>query len=157
MSEFPTGVNVVAVCPNLKLRNTLIRAIEATSAIKPAQESTSESAQRAHYWPSVSKLIINTAAAYMLQRLGKHSLALAVEVPDRMAAAFLAQQIFRNEDFESTIHPQAEPEFPDGFIVFLQVPALEGILLMFWPRPQDVTPDVVKTLPKRVPWSDTPS
>ncbi len=152
-TELP-GVNVVAICPNTKAQNALIRAIQETGNIKPAMKSSSVSARRTHYAVAKTKLIINTASDAMHELLGKHSVALAVEVADRVAAANRAKEIFNEEGFEAAVHTHAEPEFPDGFLTFVSVPALEGITLLFWPRNEDVTPDLVSQLPKREPWSD---
>lgn len=150
-----TGVNTVVICPDLKLRNTLIRAIEAMSEsrIKPALKSDSESAQRAHYAPAISSLIINTASPDMHQTLGEHYVALAVAVADREAAAKRAVEVFEAAGFAARFFSQAEPEFPDGFLYFVVVPALKGIVLMCWPTPEAVTPDLIPLLPKREPWT----
>lgn len=147
------GVNVVAICPDLKLRNTLIRAIQAMSGISPVMKSDSESAQRAHYAPAISRLIINTASAAMHAKLGKHSVALAVVVEDRVAGAERARAVFENAGYVATVHTQAEPEFPDGFLTFVAAPDLDGITLMCWPRPQDVTEELRRTLPRNFPWT----
>jgi len=153
-SEVNVGVNVVAICPNREVRNTLIRAIQETSGIRPVLKSDSESASRAHYAPAPAKLIINTASERMHRLLGKHSIALAIEVADRIEAAKVAQRVFKDAGLGATVHTQAEPEFPDGFLTFVSVPALEGIVLMFWPRKEDVSPELMAQLPQREPWTD---
>src|SRR5262249_39094040 len=95
MDNLRVGVHVITVCPDLKLRNTLIRAIQVVAGIKPVLKSGSESAERAHYAPAVSKLIINTAVSRMHELLGPHSVVLALEVAgDRVAAAHTAAGVF---------------------------------------------------------------
>ncbi len=145
-------INVVGICPTEKVRNALIAAIEAAGGPRPGMKSDSESAKRAHYPPMMSKIILNTASAKMHQLLGKHYLVLAVEAKDRASAAERAKKAFEDAGFPAQIHSRAEPEFPDGFLIFIQVPAMKGIVLMIWPTPDAVTPELAATLPKREPW-----
>lgn len=151
------NLNMVAICPTLDLRNTLIKAIAAAGGPKPVLKSNSESAQRAHYAPAPAKIIINTASEKMHQILGHHSVAVAIEVEDRIAAAKIAQMTFAEAGYEADVLTQAEPEFPDGFLTFVRIPALMGITLMFWPKSETIQamdPAALDGLPKREPWTD---
>ena len=92
----------------------------------------------------------------MKDLLGPHSVVVALEVADRVASAHLAQQIFLNDGFEAKVFTHPQEEFPEGFLSFVTVPGLGGITVMFWPRPQDVTLELVPelpTFPKREPWT----
>ncbi|MHB8710498.1 MAG: hypothetical protein ACYC6X_03050 [Minisyncoccota bacterium] len=148
------GINSVFVCPNLEIRNALIRAISEAGKVRPAMKSDSVSARRAHYASALSKTIINVSSGEMQLVIGPHSSVIAIETANRVDAANCAKKVFNDAGFEATVHTQAEPEFPEGFIVFVAVPALKGIALMFWPRPEDVTPEIGHDLPKRVEWTD---
>lgn len=157
------GLNMVVICPSLSLRDALIRAIQETSktekrpdGIVPTQRSDSESARRAHYPPAISQIIINTASQRMHDVLGRHAVAVAVIVEDRIAAAHRARKIFEGAGFEADVYTHAEPEFPDGFLTFVSVEELEGIVLMFWPDRAAVTPELLAQLPAREPWSFDP-
>jgi hypothetical protein len=159
-AQLPAGINVVLVCPgfpNTKFRNALIRVIQETGDIKPVMKSDSAMAKRAHYAPAASKIIINTASPAMHDLLGYHYAVPAIEVEDQKAAANRAKEIFEEEGLEATVHTHAEPEFPDGFIVFVSIPALDGLPIMFWPKEKNVAkmdPAILKTFPKREPWTD---
>jgi hypothetical protein len=159
-AQLPAGINTIFVCPGFpdtKLRNALIRVIQETTNIKPVMKSDSDAAKRAHYAPATAKVIINTASPAMHELLGKHIAVPALVVADRVAAASRAKEIFEEAGFPATVHTNAEPEFPDGFIVFVSVPALNGLPILFWPRDEDVmkmNPEVLKTLPRREPWTD---
>jgi len=148
------AINTVFVCPSLYLRDTVIKAIEEASGVRPAMKSRSVSANRAHYAPAISRVIINTASPQMHRAIGPHSCVIALEVIDRVDAANRAQKVFEKAGFNAYVETHAEPEFPDGFLVFVAVPALEGIALLFWPRPEDISPEVGAGLPKREVWSD---
>ena len=148
----PSGINTVFVCPNLELRDLVIKVIQETSGIKPVRKSDSESAQRAHYAPATAEVIVNTAPEAMHDLLGRTSVALALRVDDRVAAAKIAAMIFAEAGYSAKIQTHAEPEFPDGFVVFVSVKALNGIVLMFWPKPEHVTPELLAHLPKQEPW-----
>ena len=158
-AELPIGIHIVLVTDNTRLRDAFAKAIATVSGIQPAMTSRSESADRLHYPEARAKLIINTASAAMHERLGRHYAVAAIEVADRVLAAEQAAAVFRVEGFEAVVHRHAEPEFPPDFLTFVQVKEQEGILLMFWPRPQDVqamAPDLLAQLPKREPWSGFP-
>ena len=89
----------------------------------------------------------------MHRLLGQHSLVYAVEVEKnaKMPAAETIKRTFNEAGYAAEIFTQAEPEFPDGFIIFIAVPALQGIHIMIWPFVSDITPEIGATLPKRVP------
>lgn len=146
------GVNMVVITPTIEIRNALIRVIAETSGICPTHSSESESARRAHYAPAKSQLIINTASAEMQTKLGFHVAALPIIVSDTLIAAKKAKGIFEQAGLRAEIIRQAEPEFPEDFIIFVRVYELMGILVMFWPRPEDITPEILAKLPKREPW-----
>lgn len=149
------GINTVVVAPSKELRDALIRAIEAATGLKPAEESVSVSAQRAHYAPAEAKVIINTASPLMHHFLGKHRVCLAIEVDDRVKAAEAAARSFKRDGLEAVINRNAQSEFPMDFLTFVVVKELDGILLMFWPT-QKVVDELSQKdrdmMPKRVPW-----
>ena len=87
------GVNVVAVCPNLEIRNALIRAIQKTGNISPELKSDSQEVKRALYAPAMTRLIINTASDKIRKVLGYPSVALAVEVFNQVKAAQQARSM----------------------------------------------------------------
>ncbi len=149
-----SGINTVVICPNINVRNALIRAIQVTGGAVPTAKSDSDSATRAHYPPAETRVIINTASASMHERLGPHSVALAVIAVDRVVAAERAREIFKEYGIVATVHRHAEPEFPPDFLTFVTAPELGGIVLMFWPRDEDVSADLISVLPKREPWTD---
>lgn len=149
------GLNIVIVTPGFPdttLRNALIGAIAAAGGQIPVMKSDSESAMRAHYAPTLSKAIINTASERMQDVIGFHNAVIAIEVSDQVAAANRAKEVFERAGFPATVHTHAEPEFPDGFLTFVSVPALRGTALMFWPNTPP-PPEVITTLPKRLPWT----
>lgn len=155
----PIGINIVVCSPDLRLRNTLIRAIQETSGgpetgIKPAMKSDTQMVRRAHYAPAESQIILNTASPEMSELFGgHHPVAVAIIVPDRVAAAEKAKTIFEEAGYEAKVHTNAEPAFPDGLIVFVIVPALKGIILMFWPDRATIPPEVAANLPQRKLWT----
>lgn len=148
------GINTIFVCPSLKVRNALIRVLAETGGPAPILQSESASAKRAHYAPATSKVIMNTPAASMIEALGVHRACIAIEVADRVAAAEKARAIFAEEGFGATVHVDIEPEFPEGFLSFVVVKELDGVILLFWPRPEDVTPELAATLPQRTLWGE---
>lgn len=159
----PFGYGVVLVCPGFPdttLRDTLIKALEAAGGISPVEMSNSESALRAHYQPAICPLIVNTANPAMHQLLGQHSAAVCVVVDgnakDRFAAALRIARTFEDAGFPAEIHNQAEPEFPDGFLHFIVVPALKGIAIMVWPNraklEEEYAPEVLRALPEKRSW-----
>ncbi len=149
------SLNAIFHCPNPQLHSALIKAIGAASGIYPVQASTSASARRAHYLEAPAKFIINVPSARMQKLLGEHFATLAVVVNDREQAANVAANVFREQGFEAKVHTHAEPEFPEGLLVFVEVPALKGILLLFWPTPETVMQlpeETRKSLPVREAW-----
>lgn len=132
------------------LRVTFARAWAAVTGFEPNETSTSESADRLHYPPTTCMLILNTPADIMYKQLGYHHAVVALIVPDRVAAAEQAAKIFNDAGYETKIHRHAESEFDPDFLVFLQVLGNESILMMFWPRREDVTPETRR--PERKPF-----
>jgi hypothetical protein len=61
----------------------------------------------------------------------------AIEVDNPMEAAERARDIFEHYGYTAKIYDQVERELPKGFMVFLVVPALNGITLLFWPNHPD--------------------
>jgi hypothetical protein len=150
----PTGVSTVVIFPDTKIRDVFVHAIEKVSGISPALESVSISADRVLYAPAVTKFICTVASEDMHKLLGQHSVVVGIEVPDRMASAEQAQQIFIDAGYEAILYSHAQPEFPEGLLVFLKVSELKGVVLMFWPRNQDVPLEVAMKLPQRTVWKD---
>jgi hypothetical protein len=154
MSEFPKGINVVVVTPNRRVRNVLTRVVKEIGGIVPVAKSETDEVERAHYVPAISKIIINNPSQRTAEKLGSPSVCVAIEVPDRVAAAYKAVEMFNAAGYEATALTEALEEFPPGFLAFVLVPKLKGIAILFAPRDQDVTPELAVTL-RRVPWTDS--
>ncbi len=148
----PNGVSVVVSCPDIQVRNTLIHVIETIGHIAPVATRENISVNQALYTPAISKLIINTPTEKMQRILGYHAVTLALETKDRVASAYIAKKIFNDAGYEATVHEHAEEEFPQGFIVFVTIPALNGVALLLWPRQEDVPLSVARSLPPTQPW-----
>lgn len=146
------AINTIFVCPSERHRNALIEAIEAAGGPVPALRSDSSSAHRAHYPSAEAQVIINYPEPKMVQKLGEHVACVAIETADRAYAARRAQDVFSNAGIDSYIVEDSLEEFPKGLLAFLVVPELRGLLMMFWPRKEDVTPEMAATMPKRLPW-----
>ncbi len=152
----PPNFGIILACPNLKIRNALIQVVGEVGGVWPLTKSGSVSAQRARYAPMPFNMIINTPGPHMEQILGHHSVVYVIVAENRVVAAHQAQEIFTRAGFSANVHTHAEPEFPDGFLVFVSVEALAGIAILIWPRPQDVTPVLIPELssfPKHEPWT----
>lgn len=144
-------LNFVLVCPTLKARNLLIEVMQKVGDLSPVAKKDTKSAQRAYYPPLASKLIVNTAAGFMHEKLGNHSVAVSFEVENPTLAAEAARDILLDGGFNPQIHTHAEPEFPEGFIAFVSAPEFAGIVLLFTPKRPD--PKILESLDKSVPWN----
>lgn len=132
------GINRITCCSDLRLRNTLIRVIEKTSGITPNGKGDTSAAKRAYYPEAPARAIINTPSLAVQERLGSPAAVDAIEVDDPVAAAMVARDIFVTCGYEATVHDDVEPELPKGFMAFVVVPALRGLVLLYWPNKPDM-------------------
>lgn len=146
-----TELNFVIVCPTLKVRNLLIEVVGKVGGLYPSARKDTTSAQRAYYPSLTSKVIINTAASFMHEKLGYHSVAVSIEVENPVLAAEAARVILFEGGLNPEIHTHAEPEFPEDFIVFVSAAELAGIVLLFVPSKPD--PKILNSLDRPVPWN----
>lgn len=110
--------------------------------ILPTGKGNTPAASRAYYPPLTSRLIVNTSAKSMQEKLGMHRVATPIEVDNPTEAGKKTVEILKNLGFEATMNNHAEPEFPEGFMCFVSVPAFGGIIILFWPKEPD--PEAVK-------------
>ena len=136
--ELPVGIGLIVVCGDLRLRNTLIRAIQAAGGPSPVRKGNTKAVKRAYYDPAQTRVIINAASPEIQEKLGPHCGVATITVGNPAAAAESARKVFQEAGYLARVHTDAEPGLPDGFMAFLSVPALNGILLLFWPKMPDL-------------------
>lgn len=149
------GIHPIFVTRRPKLREALVKVAREVGGIKPEFQTggPDQSADRVHYTPALATTIINSASQMMFDRLGPHCAVMAFEVADRRESAQMAARIFADFSIEAEVHHDVQPEFPAGLLSFVTVPDLEGLVIMFWPRPEDVTEEIRQALPERRPWT----
>jgi hypothetical protein len=136
------NMHSILIFPDLASRNAYIQVLKAVTSITPVGKGNTPSAHRAYYPESSGRFIVNTSSPEMQKRLGRHRVAIPVDVDDPTAAGKQAIEILDSLGFDASMDDQAEPEMPKGFMVFVSVPAFDGIILLFWPRNPD--PEAVK-------------
>lgn len=152
-----SGMNFIAVCSSLHLRNTLIKAIEQASGITPIGVGDTKSVERAYYADAMTRSIINSSGPEVMERLGNPCSAAAIEVDgEPTAAAELAREVFEGRNYSATVIDDAETGLPKGFMAFLVVPALRGLVILFWKKKENIDPAIInawRASGRFAPWS----
>lgn len=133
----PMGVGAHFVFGSLGLRNTVARMVAATTGTKPGQVRDSESASRLIYGPDPARTIFNTSSPDLLRKLGDPVAGMALFVDNPTEAGRKACEIFQAAGHTVWMDLQAEPEFPSGFLIFVVVPDVKGIVFVFAPKTPD--------------------
>jgi len=145
-------MNIVIITRDKRVRDALVKVRNVIEGSSPVAKSESASASRAHYGQDMMETIINCASEHMFEVLGDHSVAMSFATENRVATAEKVADIFHQHGLTPTIHLDAEPEFPKDFLVFVSAPEANGVVILLCPRREDVSQEVMATLPKRTPW-----
>lgn len=128
----------ICCCEDLRTRNVLVKVIEETTGIAPNAKGNTSAAKRAYYAEAPARTIINNPSIQADARLNYPSAIDAYEVDDPTAAALKAEAIFRQYGYgDVDVIDDLEPELPKGFMVFVVVQALRGLVLLYWPKVPD--------------------
>lgn len=128
----------ICCAKDLRTRNVLIKVLDETVGMVPERIGNTSAAKRAYYAEALLRMIINVPSPEVDKALGHPCAVDAYEVDDPTAAALKAQEIFEQYGFEGVkVYDELEPEFPKGFMVFVVVPALRGLVLLYWPPKPD--------------------
>jgi hypothetical protein len=156
MNEQNRGIGLILVFPDKPLQLTVIKAIEASSGIKPIGKGNTPLVDRAYYAEAPTRVIINFSRDAIYKELGLISAAVPIEVDNPREAAEKAKEIFKEAGYRATVHTNVEPNLPDGFMAFLVVPAMDRIALLYWPKnPDPVVVDAFRKSGDFGPWTAT--
>lgn len=120
-----------------ELQNTMTRVVAATVGVKPKRVRDSQSARRFNFGANPGMVLFNKSSAELLRTLCNPVVGMMLPVDNTAEAARVACQIFQEASHTAMSISRAEPEFPEGFLVFVVVPDLNGIVLVFCPKTPD--------------------
>lgn len=130
----------------------LLRAIGEASGLWPDKKRNTVDVQRAIFAPAATTTIINVTSERMLERINGPVCAMTIAALRPIEAAQHVQMALRRSGIASYVDTDAEPGFPRGFLVFLLVPSLKGIAVVFYAeRP---SADLLSRVPPAEPWSE---